>query len=506
MEQTIGAKLIVKTLSDLGVKKVFGYTGNYILPVFDAVKDSDIDIFVPTSELGGAHSADGYARATGEVGVIITTSGPGATNLVTGIATAYMDSVPMLAITANVPRKKLGKDSFQEVDITGVVTPITKYAHIITDVDELEYEIKKAYALASSGRKGPVLLDIPYDILNEKVSVKNVGFSLPSLKSPDLNAIAKAVELLNDATNPVILVGGGALEAGKDVALLSDKLSCPIVTTMRGVGAVDSANLLGVVGYSAPYHNNQCFKKADVVLALGTRFSDKLYAKNTGKKYIHVDIDLAELDKIVETEVAILGDVKEILPLILDGVKKKNLDNKFTRGALKKSRLNTLASIVASLDLTDVILATDVGSHQIALLNALGAKNHKELLSSTGLGTMGYGLPASIGASIATGKHVLLFTSDGSFNMNFNEIATAVKYGINLTVVIANNHSLGMIEDIQRNKFNKRYIGIDTPNVSYPLLAKSMGAQGARLTLPRAKDVLQKSLAEQGVHVYEVRI
>lgn len=506
MKETTGAKLIVETLASLGIKKIFGYTGNYILPVFDAIKDSSIEVFVPSSELGGAHSADGYARATDGVGVVITTSGPGATNLVTGIATAYMDSVPVLAITANVPRKKLGKDSFQEVDITGIVTPITKYSHIITSVDELEYEIKKAYALASSGRKGPVLLDIPYDVLNEKVCIKNVEYSLPKAIVPDKNAIDKAIALLNEAVNPIILVGGGAKDASKEISLLAEKLSCPIVTTMRGVGAVDSANLLGVVGYSAPYSNNTQFKKADVVLALGTRFSDKMYAKSKGKKYIHVDIDLAELDKIVETNSAILGDVKDVLPLLLNGVKARNLDKKFTRGALKKNRLTTLASAIAELDLTDVIVATDVGSHQIALLNALGAKNHKELLSSTGLGTMGYGLPASIGASIATGKHVLLLTSDGSFNMNFNEISTAVKYGVDLTVVIANNRSLGMIEDIQRNKFNARYIGIDTPDISYALLAKSMGAQGARLTLPKAQETLQKALTERGVKIYEVRI
>ena len=316
-----GAEIVVKALTELNIEVVFGYSGSYAMPMIEALHKSGIRFIQPTSECSAAHAADGYYRASGKIAGVMTTSGPGATNLITGIATAYMDSVPMLALTANVPTYKLGKDSFQEVDITGIATPITKYAHIIKSAEELEGELKKAYALSLSGRTSPVLIDVPYDVLKETGEYKNLP--IPAYRGTNLNisSVRRAAELINSATLPGILAGGGAKGAESRIRKLAEKAGMPIFTSLRGISDGYGERLVGAIGSSAPYSHNRAFKACDVILALGTRFSDRMYSKPTKKKYIQVDSDAAEIEKVVTTELGINAGCSEFLdaltPLVL---------------------------------------------------------------------------------------------------------------------------------------------------------------------------------------------
>ena len=501
-----GAQTVVKTLEELGINTVFGYTGNYAMPLFEVIERSALSLVVPTSEVCGAHEADGYYRASGKLAAVLSTSGPGATNLVTGIATAYMDSVPLLAITANVPTYKLGKDSFQEVDITGIVTPVTKYAHIVKNPDELENEIKKAYALAVSGRTAPVLIDIPYDVLLAKTEYK--GLALPSYGSPKAKAadIAAAADILNGASKPAILVGGGAAGASEAVAALAHKLKAPVFTTLRGIGTTDSERVIGPVGSCAPRAYNRLYASADVILALGTRFSDKMHSKPNKRKYIHIDVDNAELDKIVPADCAICARIADVVPAVtaLCAEREEAWYAPVTKPRAQNSVVR-LAEAVASADLDDTLIATDVGNHQIAMLQALKGKTYREIISSLGLGTMGFGLPALIGAMKASGKRGILFTGDGSFNMNMNELATAVEAGLDMSIVIANNRELGMIKNLERRRADGCGEEVThTPNVNYALLARAFGAKGKRASVKNITALLDSK--ETGVRVYDVKI
>ena len=501
-----GAQTVVKTLEDLGIDTVFGYTGNYAMPVFEALKHAPIRLVVPTSEVCGAHAADGYRRASGKVCAVLSTSGPGATNLVTGIATAYMDSVPLLAITANVPTYKLGKDSFQEVDITGIVTPVTKYAHIVKNVNELEREIKKAYALAVSGRTAPVLIDIPYDVLLDETEYLCLGTPVYPCPVADTSALAEAAEILNGAERPAILVGGGAGGAGEAVAELAEKLRAPVFTTLRGTGTTDSSRLIGAVGSCAPRRYNKLYASADVILALGTRFSDKMHSKPAKRKYVHIDIDNAELDKIVPADCAVCARIEDAVPQLTELIKERSSEW-YAPPARPKATdgITRLAEAVASADLADTLVATDVGNHQIAMLKALKAKPYCEIISSLGLGTMGFGLPALIGAVTATGKRGILFTGDGSFNMNINELATAVHAGLNISIVIANNRELGMIKNLERTRTDGCGDEVTaTPHINYALLARAFGAEGKRVSARNITALLNSE--KKGVHVYDVKI
>ena len=501
-----GAQTVVKTLEELGINTVFGYTGNYAMPVFEALERSALSLVVPTSEVCGAHEADGYYRASGKVAAVLSTSGPGATNLVTGIATAYMDSVPLLAITANVPTYKLGKDSFQEVDITGIVTPVTKYAHIVKDVRELEREIKKAYALATSGRTAPVLIDIPYDVLLGETEY--LSLPLPAYRSPEAKAaeISEAARILNDAERPALLVGGGAVGACKAVAALAEKLKAPVFTTLRGIGATDSERVIGTVGSCAPRAYNRLYASADVILALGTRFSDKMHSKPNKRKYIHIDVDNAELDKIVPATSAICARIADVVPALTE---KCNERREAWYAPVERPRALSsvvkLAEAVARADLCDTVIATDVGNHQIAMLQALRGKPSEEIVSSLGLGTMGFGLPALIGAMNASGKRGILFTGDGSFNMNVNELATAVEAGLDMSIVIANNRELGMIKNLERRrKDGCGELVTHTPKVNYALIARAFGAKGRKASVANITALLDSK--ESGVWVYDVKI
>ncbi len=500
-----GAEIVIKSLESLGVDTVFGYIGNYIMPVFDNLQQSNINLITTASEVGASFASDGYSRSCDKVGVVIATSGPGATNLITGIATAYMDSIPLVAITANVPRSKLGKDSFQEVDIAGVATPITKYAHIMRDISELELDIKNAFLIATSGRKGPVLLDIPHDILLQNYEYKGAKTLNKVSQNIDLTNLPLAIECINNTTNIGVLIGGGASNAVKEIDILANKLSAPIFATMRAVGLTDNANYIGMVGMSAPITSNKLMQNCDLIIAVGTRFSDRTRANNPTQKFIHIDIDPSELGKVVDS-IDVCGDASYVLNSLLPALHKKQDTAICKASPVLISKLDKLSATVASCIKNNIIIATDVGTHQVSLLNALSHKNHNEILSSAGLGTMGYGLGACIGGAVATGKTCVLFTGDGSFNMSYNELITAIKLQLNIVVVIANNNSLKMIKDIQKKAYKKRYFAIDTPTLNYANLAKAMGAKGINCTIKTAEKHILSALNNGGVTVINVNL
>ncbi|MFI3229612.1 MAG: thiamine pyrophosphate-binding protein [Bacillota bacterium] len=502
-----GAQIVIKSLESLGVKTTFGYIGNYIMPVFDELKHSNIPLIATASEVGATFAADGYSRSSGDIGVVLTTSGPGATNLITGIATAYMDSIPMVAITANVPRAKLGKDSFQEVDITGIATPVTKYSHIVSDINSLEYDIKKAFAIANSGRKAPVLIDIPHDILYLECEYKDLVVNCDALPEATLDSIKSASDLINSAKNIGILVGGGATGAITNINELSKRLGAPIFATMRAVGCTDSPNFVGMVGMSAPASHNKMLQQCELIIAVGTRFSDRTFVKiGKNQQFIHIDIDMSELGKVVLSKIDICGDANNTIEKMLPFILIRNNEVALLPSSSRKNKLQRLCAIVNDCLHDNIILATDVGSHQVAMLNAISTKNVDEMLSSTGLGTMGYGLGACIGAGVATKKTCILVSGDGSFNMSYHELVTAVNLGLNIVGVIANNSTLMMIKDIQKNKYDKRYFAIDTPKINYALFAKSMGAKGVNCSINTAKKHITHAIINGGVTIINVNV
>lgn len=503
-----GAEIVAKTLRDLNIDTVFGYAGSYAMPLIEKLPDFGIRFIAPTSEGAAAHAADGYYRASGKIAAVVATSGPGATNLVTGIATAYMDSVPLLVVTANVPTYKLGKDSFQEVDITGVVTPITKYAHIAKSVSELETEIKKAYALATSLRKAPVLIDVPYDVMTDAAAYTDAPVPTYRAKAPAESDVIAAAKLLNDAESPAILCGGGATGCEKTISACAEKLNCPIYTTLHGIGSGYGKNYFGSIGSSAPARMNRSFLSHDVILALGTRFSDRMHSKHVVRKVIHVDSDAAEIDKTVLATIGINAEcapVTEMLLPLLNSVPGRALLPPPAESSRPRP-LTRLAKAALSLNDKNTVFATDVGSHQIAFLHAAKGLDAENLISSLGLGTMGFGLPALIGALTATGKRGVLVTGDGSFNMNFNELATARSLGLDITVIIANNRSLGMICDIEKRHGMAGKLGyaVETPQINYAALARAFGGRGKKTPLKNLKKELEN--LPEGLNVIDVGI
>ena len=502
-----GASLVVRTLRAIGVDTVFGYIGNSILPVFDRLIGSGIRLVTPMSETGAAHAADGYARAGGKLGVVLATSGPGATNLLTGIATAYMDSVPLLAVTANVARSKLGKDAFQEVDISGIVTPVTKYTRIVSSADEIEAELKKGAAIACSGRKGPVLIDIPCDLLLQAAIYRDLPLPDYPLRE-DRTQLERAADLIAKSQRPVILAGGGAVGAAQAVHALAAKLSAPIFTTMRAVGLTDSPYLIGMIGSSAPAANNRLYRKSDLVIALGTRFSDKMHARPAPKqRYVHIDLDPAELDKIVPAAAKLRMTVADGIEALLPLCPRREAPLPLPPVRTAKKPLDRLAAAVAASLGDDALIATDVGCHQVALLNALPPHVGAErIVTSAGLGTMGFGLPASLGAHLATGKPVVLFSGDGSFNMSFNELPALLRYNVPIAIVIANNHSLQMIERIQQKQCNGRTIAVETPPIAYEKLAKALGYRGIRCSVRTAPAAIRDALDSKTPTIINVTV
>ena len=499
-----GSQIIVKCLIEQGVDVIFGYPGGAVLNIYDELyKNQDKIRHILTShEQGASHAADGYARSTGKVGVVLATSGPGATNLVTGIATAYMDSVPMVAITGNVGVSSLGKDSFQEVDITGITMPITKHNYIVKDVNKLADTIREAFAIARSGRPGPVLVDIPKNITDPKckaeyepavIDTKVVVKKLPHVSDDRIKEIA---DLINQAKRPFIYAGGGIIRANASEELnkFANMMDIPTCTSLMGLGAFDQTNRLstGLVGMHGTVASNKCIVECDLLLALGVRFSDRVlsnrkhFAENA--QIVQVDIDLAEIDKNIPTDYSLVMDAKEFLDRLLPYLEpKKNpiwlalvdsWKNIFTENQMSSTlKPRFFMEEIQRATNGDCYICTEVGQHQLWAAQYFKYTKPNRLMSSGGLGTMGYGMGASIGTQIAH-PDALVFNiaGDGSFRMNFNELLTISKYNLPVCVIVANNSVLGMVRQWQTAFYEKRYSQTILDNVlDYEALAKALG-------------------------------
>ena len=529
--QLTGAQIVLECLKEQGVDTVFGYPGGTILNVYDELyKQQDVIKHILTShEQGAAHAADGYARATGKVGVCLATSGPGSTNLVTGIATAYMDSVPMVAITCNVNLPLLGKDTFQEVDIAGITMPITKHGYIVKDIKNLADTIRKAFDIARSGRPGPVIVDITKDVTANKCDYKPYN---PVEKEEELkfnsDDIKTAIKMIEHAKRPFIYVGGGAVISGADKELLTfaERIQAPVCDTLMGKGAFSGHHSLytGMIGMHGTKTSNFGVSECDLLITLGARFSDRVIgnAKTFAKKakVLQIDIDAAEINKNIHADFSIVGDLKEVLSILNDKLTQlnhaewiahiKEYEKKFPL-AYDKTTLNCPYVIETIDKLTggDAIISTDVGQHQMWAAQFYKYKHPRTFLTSGGLGTMGYGLGAAIGAKVGMpDKTVINIAGDGCFRMNMNELATASRYDIHIIEVVINNQVLGMVRQWQNLYYNQHYSNtILTDKVDYCKVAEGLGCMAIRV---KKKDeveaALKKALAAKGPVVLDIAI
>ena len=518
MSKLTGAEIVVACLKEQGVDTVFGYPGGAILNIYDALYQhrDEITHILTSHEQGASHAADGYARATGKVGVCLATSGPGATNLVTGIATAYMDSVPVVAITCNVTNSLLGKDSFQEIDITGVTMPITKYNFIVKDVSRLATVIRRAFTIAQTGRPGPVLVDITKDVTAalceyEKRVPEEIVHQSDTITEQDMD---RAVEMIRKAAKPFIFVGGGAVlsNASDELRAFAHKIQAPVADSLMGKGAFDGADELytGMVGMHGTKTSNFGITEADLLIVVGARFSDRVtgnaskFAKNA--KILQLDIDPAEINKNIKVDASIIGDVKVILRKLNARLDPVNHDEWIAHIERMKDMYplrydkNVLTGpfIVQTINEVtggDAVIVTEVGQHQMWAAQYYQYRQPRTLLTSGGLGTMGYGLGAAIGAKMGCrDKTVINIAGDGCFRMNMNEIATATRYNIPVVEVIVNNHVLGMVRQWQTLFYGKRYSQtILNDSVDFVKIAEAMGAKAYRVT---QKEELEPVLRE----------
>lgn len=527
-----GSQIVLECLLEQGVDTVFGYPGGSILNIYDELyRYSDKIRHILTShEQGAAHAADGYARATGKVGVCMATSGPGATNLVTGIATAYMDSVPVVAITCNVGVSLLGRDSFQEVDIAGVVMPITKHSFIVKDIAKLAETIRRAFKIAQSGRPGPVLVDITKDVTAavyeyEAVKPEPIKRVKDTITEEDL---ARAVKMIKKSERPMIIVGGGAVISGasKELDEFVGKLDAPVADTLMGKGAYNGTkeNYTGMVGMHGTKASNFAVTECDLLIAVGARFSDRVtgnaqkFAK--GAKILHIDIDPAEVNKNIVSDASVIGDIKEVLKLLNSRIEQKS-NPEWMAHIIEYKEKYPLR--IAKEGLTgpyvihrlyeetkgDAIIVTEVGQHQMWAAQYYSFKKPRTLLTSGGLGTMGYGFGAAMGAKIGMPKkRVINIAGDGCFRMNINELASAARNRIPMIQVVINNHVLGMVRQWQTLFYGQRYSNTTLQdNVDFVKVAEGMGAEGMTVTGREELDAaIQKAFAAKGPFVIDCRI
>ena len=526
-----GADIIVRTLIEQGCEVVFGYPGGQIINVYDSLYKyrDELKHVLTAHEQGAAHAADGYARATGKAGVVIATSGPGATNLVTGIATAYIDSVPLIAITGNVPNSIIGTDGFQEIDITGITLPITKHNYFVGSIEDLADTIREAFRIATSGRPGPVLIDVPKDVQIAKYEYspqpkiqKDIKHSAKDIR------IQQAAECINSAERPFVYFGGGLIagDAQDELLQLADIIDAPIGCSMMGISGVptDHPRFLGMQGMHGHYACSMAMHNADCIIALGARFNDRVtgnrakFAKKA--KIVHIDIDGAELAKTVEPTHGLRGDVKltlqKLIPLlnkvtrpewqsVVSGFKADEdagLDRR--DGMTPRAVINTLNKHIGA----NTPVATDVGQHQMWAAQYVNFRNIRRFISSGGLGTMGFGLGAAIGAQMGTKERTVLITGDGSFGMCLNEMATAVTENLPMVILILNNGVLGMVRQWQTLFFDKHYSNtVLDRKTDFVKLAEAFGAKGMRaLTLDELENALTAAFECDGPFVIDCAI
>ena len=529
--QLTGADILIRTLIEQGCDTVFGYPGGQILNVYDSLYkyQNEIRHMLTAHEQGAAHAADGYARATGKVGVVMSTSGPGATNLVTGIATAYLDSIPLVAICGNVPTTQIGTDIFQEIDITGVTLPITKHNYFVGSVENLADTIREAFALAQSGRPGPVLIDVPKDVQTAVCDYKPQAPVLPEERHAAKDVrIKEAAALINASKRPFIYFGGGLItsEAQEEMLALAEKIDAPIGCSLMGLSGIptDHPRFLGMQGMHGHYASSMAMHDADLIISLGVRFNDRVtgnrekFAKLA--QIIHIDVDGSELSKTVNSACGLRGDVKltlqKLIPLVnaeqkpdwekaVKALKETENDYLDIRpGLTPRNAIMTLNKHLSA----NTAVATDVGQHQMWAAQNVSFKKPRRFISSGGLGTMGFGLGAAIGAAVGTGERSVLVTGDGSFGMCLNELTTAVTYNVPVVILLMNNGVLGMVRQWQTLFFNKHYSNtILDRKTDFVALARAFGADGEAVDTVAALDkAFEHAFSCDGPYVIDCRI
>lgn len=526
-----GAKVILECLKKEGIDTIFGYPGGAVIPLYDALYDYSDDFkHIRTShEQGLVHAADGYARSTNTVGVCFTTSGPGATNAITGIATAFMDSSPMVVISGQVPTSLLGKDSFQEIDITGATLSMTKHNYLVRNTKELVPTIKEAFRVANSGRKGPVLVDVPKDLFLAEMDFSGEDYDLCQIDDymdyksdfdlddeTNIKLLNEAIDIIKESKKPVIYAGGGVKSSDSEEILekFATKIDTPVLNTLMGLGNIDRKNelSLGMVGMHGSRESNLALSNSDLVIAIGARFSDRVISKSSefakNAKIIHIDIDPSEISKNIESNVSLVGDVKLVLSLLIERVESKNNSNwKEEIKTFRKSEgvqtyefhpQNILKKINEKYETLKkpTVVVTDVGQHQMWAAKYWNFKGNKSFITSAGLGTMGFGLGAAIGTKVGNvDKNVVLVTGDGSFRMNCNELATVANYNVPMLILLLNNRTLGMVRQWQKLFSNQRYSQTDiNENVDYVKLVNAYNIDGYKVAsmeeLGEALDVI----------------
>lgn len=524
--QMTGAEVMVRCLAEEGVSTVFGYPGGAILPFYDALRDSEIQHILVAHEQGAAHAADGFARASGKVGVCIATSGPGATNLVTGLATAFLDSIPVVAITGQVPTVMIGRDAFQEVDITGIAMPITKHNFLVKDPAHLAQTLRLAFQMAKTGRPGPVLVDVPRDVQTALIDYE-AGMLPPVIEDePAENEIAACVEALKKAERPVMLIGGGVISADAeyDAMHLCEKLHIPVVSTLMGLGAISAYRklFLGMTGLHGHERANNAVKEADLILAVGTRFNDRVTGErktyNENKVIIHLDIDPAELDKNIFSTIGISANMNKTLQLIEAGSEPHNLDAWWERiegwpsmdedfgDEAAPEFFKALNPVIKD---KDYIITTDVGQHQMWAAQHLRIQFARQWITSGGLGTMGFGLPAAMGAQLARpNSRVISLSGDGGFKMTGSELFTIASYKLPVTAIVFNNSGLGMIRQLQTVSFAKRFTACEFPGyVDFVKYGEAFGVKGEHVTTPeQLATAVEKAMEMDEPYIIEVTV